>query len=102
MKKSGIELISEERREQIEKHGKTVEFDVKQNKNSELSFAAALLCCPNPKDYSSAENDYGCPEGWNKTQWVHMINKPYKERLIIVGSFAAAEIDRLNAFEEKP
>ena len=41
--KTGIELIAEERQEQIEKHGRSIERDVKENDNYQLSNAAGLL-----------------------------------------------------------
>lgn len=99
--KSGIELIAAERNEQIVKHNRTVTNDVKFNKNEELSFAAAALSCPHPEANGlSASNNYSCPTGWNVKIWIHMIKKPYKERLIIAGALIAAEIDRLNALNK--
>ena len=41
--KTGIELIAQERAEQIEKHGRTIELDVKQNNHHQLSDAASAL-----------------------------------------------------------
>lgn len=95
--KTGIELISIERAEQIEKHGRTIAYDVKTNKKRELSFAAAVLSCPHPETMGcSSKNDYSCPEGWDVNIWTKIIKKPYRQRLIIAGAFLAAEIDRLN------
>lgn len=95
--KTGIELIAIERKEQIEKHGRTVEQDVKNNINGELSFAAALLCCPDPPSMGcTAVNNYSCPAKWDIAIWTKIIKKPYKERLIIAGAFIAAELDRIN------
>jgi hypothetical protein len=93
--KSGIELIAQERKEQIEKHHRTLEKDVKINTNSELSFVAALFCAPNPRDFG-ANPIVNCPPKWDIRIFTKMINKPYKERLIIAGALIAAEIDRLN------
>jgi hypothetical protein len=95
--KTGIELIEIERTEQIEKHGRTVEKDVKTNYLCQLSFAAAILSCPNPIQYMSKENNYSCPDGWSQKIWDKIRVKPYKERLIIAGALIAAEIDRLQA-----
>lgn len=85
-KLSGVELIAKERNEQIEKHKRIIESDVKRNSQMQLSFASALLNAPNPKYFGSDSNDYGCPEGWDKNIWMKMINKSYFERLIISGA----------------
>lgn len=94
--KTGIELIAEERREQIEKHGRTIENDVRTNGMCQLSDAAGHLSL----------NDWICndvegmvkwytPFGWDEELWRKMLLKPYKERLIIAGALIAAEIDRI-------
>lgn len=94
---TGIELIAQERKEQIEKHGKTVALDKKKNNQQQLSFAAALLTCPDPigMGYATANNDFSCPEGWDVKVWMKIIVKPYKDRLIIAGALLAAELDRI-------
>ena len=99
MKITGIDLIAEERKEQLVKHKVTVDYDVEHNKKGELSFAAALLCCPNPEKYQV--EGAGKPEGWDIIIWNHMIKKSYGERLIIAGSLIAAEIDRIIKIHEK-
>lgn len=88
--KTGIELIAQEREEQITKHGRTVEQDVRENDNFQLTLAAAMLTAPNPKQFATPT-----PGGWSWKIWNRMINKPYKERIIIAGALIAAEIDRL-------
>lgn len=97
--KNGVELISEERAEQIKKHKRSIQSDVKHNWNNQLSFAAALLSAPNPQQFWSPANNYGCPQGWNQKIWDKMRKKPYKERLIIAGALLAAEIDRLQGLD---
>ena len=96
--KTGIELIAEERREQIEKHGYTVLKDVAHNSNEQLSIAAGWLSY---NEWGCAEmNDVihdHCPHGWSQELWAKMCNKPYKDRLILAGALIAAEIDRLQA-----
>lgn len=86
--KSGAELIAIERQEQIDKHGRTIERDVKENTNNELAIAAMLLL----DKYPSA---VGFPENWDQELVQKMISKPYKDRLIIAGAFIAAEFDRV-------
>lgn len=84
--KTGIELIAEERREQPTKHGRTIKYDVENNKRQQLTDAATRLinggCMPHPKD-------------WSWDIWYKMISKARKERLIIAGALIAAEIDRI-------
>lgn len=85
----GIALILKERREQITKHFRTINNDIQFNEDEQLRVAARVLLDPVPK----FENR---PFGWDRAIWFKMINKPYKERLIISGALIAAEIDRLN------
>jgi len=92
--KTGIELIAAERQEQIEKHGRTVEMDVKENYETELSYFAGLICHANA---NSADVMSYLPPKWDKVICKHILSKPYKQRLIIAGALIAAEIDRLNA-----
>ena len=99
--KTGIELIAAERQEQLTKHNRTIESDVKINHTKQLSFGAALLCCPNPKQFYDYESRVGRPVGWDKNIWIKMVEKSYKDRLIIAGALIAAEIDRLQYVEPK-
>ena len=92
MSKSGIELIEQERKEQIKKHGKTVISDVRDNSKFQLSQAVEELVRAIPDKFPEDI----LPKGWNYDIWIKMLNKPYKERLIISGALIAAEIDRLN------
>lgn len=89
--KTGIELIAKERKEQIEKHGRTIESDIDYNTVYQLSSAAcSLLAYPNINKMRLSP-----PSGWDENIWDKMCSKPYKERLIIAGALIAAEIDRL-------
>ena len=88
--KTGIELIAEERQEQIEKHGRSIERDVKENDNYQLSNAAGLLALIDNNDVRLL-----CPKGWNELHWKRMCDKSYEQRLIIAGALIAAEIDRI-------
>ncbi len=95
--KTGIELIAEERQEQIEKHGRTIASDVENNPKCELARVAGTLAWPEIEDIHGVEES--CPENWIGPLWDKMIEKPYKARLIIAGALIAAEIDRLQATE---
>ncbi len=94
---TGIELITKERKEHPDKHGRTIQMDVKLNDKMQLSFASAILSCPNPAQYGRPENIFACPEGWDPILWMKMVSKPYEDRLAIAGSLLSAEIDRLHA-----
>jgi hypothetical protein len=85
--KTGIELIALERAEQIKKHNRIIENDVEHNKNQELRSGAIALLLHDENEFS--------PE-WDSEICMKMINKSYKERMIIAGALIAAEIDRLN------
>lgn len=92
---TGVELIAKERHEQIEKHGRTVEKDVElysedYGNMSQLTHVAEIIM---KRTFFNPQP----PKGWDKTVFNKMIEKPYKERLIIAGALIAAEIDRLQA-----
>ncbi len=101
-KKSGIELITIERKEQIEKHGRTIESDVLTNSKNQIIHAIMLLVSNIgykrvigeilPEDAFMNLK----PDDWSSEICFKMINKPEIEQLKIIGAFAAAEIDRLN------
>lgn len=105
--KTGLELIAQERREQIEKHGRTLETDRTENNHYQLSQAASLMCYVDPEEvgaqYLSDEDNpdfnHCAPSDWDGTVWNRMMNKEYKDRLVIAGALIAAEIDRLQALE---
>ncbi len=84
--KTGIELIAAERQEQIEKHNRTIEYDVEMNNCQQLKNGAIAL-------FSSPSL---IPGGWDETLWEKMNGKAYKERLITAGALLAAEIDRIS------
>lgn len=87
--KTGIELIAQERQEQIEKHGRSVQYDKGHNAQEQLPTAAIRLLQIN-------RHDIPAPFMWSERIWEKMMNKPYRERLIIAGALIAAELDRLN------
>lgn len=95
--KKGIELIAQERKEQIEKHGRTIENDSKSNKYHQLSEAAAFLCNhPQHVNYDADDIDEFTPFNWDVDLFNKMKSKSYEQRLIIAGALIAAELDRLN------
>lgn len=86
--KTGIELIAQERAEQIKKHGWTKEHDAN-HASGELTCVACGLAYNVP---------HMIPDNWEPFKQ-KMLAKKYKERLIIAGALLAAEIDRLQASE---
>jgi len=90
---TGIELIAQERKEQLEKHNRTIEKDIIVNEDFQLSEAASVLC--HPDIVKSAEETL--PAWWSFDVWRKMCDKSYADRLVIAGALIAAEIDRLNA-----
>jgi hypothetical protein len=95
---NGIQQISQERKDQLEKCGIKLHHDVDYNAEGQLAKAASILCIDYPMQCltkEDVEEDYR-PEGWNEQRWINMINKPYVERLAIAGALLAAEIDRIN------
>lgn len=95
---AGIKAIIYERNEHFVKHGYSISSDINWNSEFQLLEAAATLLF-NPEVAQqevfvecTIQNDL--PKDWNKTQWAYMVNKTYIERLILAGSFIAAEIDR--------
>ncbi|NNV54549.1 hypothetical protein [Limnovirga soli] len=93
---TGIELIAQERQEQIEKHGISISQDVVYNSGFEkpLTKAAAALTCENGNTLAAEAMR---PYNWDKEIWQKMMGKTYKERLVIAGALIAAEIDRVQA-----
>lgn len=96
--KTGINLIEEERKEQLYKHEISIDADMLNNKDYQLSKAATVLATYDPSEWDSPEDCQ--PEGWDRFLWERAYHKPYKERLIIAGALIAAEIDRLQ-YENK-
>lgn len=94
--KSGIELITEERLQQIEKHNRTIDSDVYSNDCGELRIAAMGLL--NQKEDRIYMGEF--PAAWDEAICEHMASKPYRERLIISGSLIAAEIDRIQYLDQ--
>jgi hypothetical protein len=87
--KTGIELIAEERREQIEKHGWSKGHD-SNYQNKELQQAAYYcLMLAEYKGYKGQNRFW--PEDWG-THFEHkIINKPVISKLIVAGALLMAE-----------
>jgi hypothetical protein len=90
--KTGIELIQQERFEQLTKHGRTIDKDVAENANQELFKGAVALLTSDCSKFS---------DKWDKDVCAYMLLKSYSERLVIAGALLAAELDRLRAMENR-
>ena len=90
--KTGVELIAAERQEQIEKHFRSLNYDVRYNDNGQLEQGALMLLSV---DFEEGIDTASYPQGWNEDLCTKMIGKPRRDRLIIAGALIAAEIDRI-------
>lgn len=90
--KTGIELISEERKRQIDEEGYTLAHDKEENVLSQLAFAAAAYACPPEANKAKGfKRTHLFP--WDSRAW-----KPSDNRIVELtkaGALIAAEIDRL-------
>lgn len=84
---TGIMLMAQERFEHFSKHDRPVMHDVKHNKQDQLRLAACRII-------SQGHLQSLIPRGWDEQIWNKMLDKTYIGRLIVSGSFVAAEIDR--------
>ncbi len=97
--KTGIELITDERKRQIEKEGWTAEHD-EVHKNGELANMAALYAITNkplykkPGYFNDTLFEVLYPEDWDMKWWKPTPDNKIKE-LVKAGALIAAEIDRL-------
>jgi len=89
--KTGIELIAQERAEQIEKHGWDAKHDANHNCNEFICAAAYAL---EPNEFNGSRFD------WIGFQ-LKIDSKTDIERLKIAGALIAAEIDRLQYLENE-
>lgn len=88
----GLSLISDERREQLQKHGRSIQFDMDANCMGQLAEAAGMLCYP---EISELKCDDTPLVGWDQALWEKMVGKDYQQRLVIAGALIVAELDRL-------
>lgn len=107
MKQTGIELIAQERQEQIEKHGYSVDHDIKHERNENLLGVATCLI------RDQWDGHYWYPESWKvdkkrnfrakvEAKRARMTAKEFKIACLkIAGALLAAEIDRLQGGKAK-
>jgi len=89
---NGVELIANERKKQIEKHGFTAEHHAKHPEwycNNQLIEAANTLTMVTIKSYC-------IPLNWDAEWFKKLCSRNYGERLIIAAALLASEWDRLD------
>lgn len=82
--KTGIELIAQERQEQIEKHGRTIKSDFEENSKGQLIKAAITLLTGGGT----------LPANWNFNYCVRLMQKSERSRKVVAGALIAADLDR--------
>jgi hypothetical protein len=88
----GCRKICQERHEQIHKHGRTVDLDLKQNTEGQLLDASFYLLTNSVQGFANNP-----PKNWNQKIWSKMCNKEHLEdRIVISAALTAAHIDMLN------
>jgi hypothetical protein len=94
---TGVEIIAEERRQQIVKHHITPDVDAQFNsQRTEMSGLYPLIVGA----LGLLDPDYRwVPAHWNRDKLEHMREKQGVERLAIAGALIAAEIDRIRYVE---
>lgn len=89
---TGIELIAQERKEQIEKHGRSLRHDSEVNDSGQLVVMAELLLI---SEHEEGVEPSWFPDDWDENLVYKMLHKSPIEKLTIAGALIAAEIDRL-------
>lgn len=92
--KTGIELIAIERREQIEKHGWSLEHDKDYARGQLLQAAEFCLDQARRKQTGIGVDIQTWPEGWLKHFEEKIRSKSVIQQYIVAGAFYLAEHDR--------
>lgn len=87
--KTGIELIADERKRQVEEEGWTPEHD-SQHKNGELAIAASCYCLP------PGQREFRVREQWPfDYEWFKPTPNDRIRELVKAGALIVADIDRI-------
>ncbi len=100
--KTGIELIADERKRQIEEEGWTAEHDAEHEDGGLAVAASAYALPPMARTFMSLEDGKYLPIFWpfDACWWKPSPNDRIKE-LVKAGALIAAEIDRIQLAENK-
>lgn len=105
--KTGIEIIADERKKQIEKHGFTGEHHADHpewyDQDQLITCARLLIYYKDDENSDGLRNSFRmmCPENWDKEWFEDMFDRPYEDRKRIAGALIAAEFDRLSVIESR-
>lgn len=92
-KLTGVELIAQERQEQLLKHKFTIEHDQREFKTYGDMLGAGML-------YLLTGNHQHFPEAWERYWKERLDRKSEVEKLAVIGALAAAKIDLLQSIQE--
>lgn len=84
-RKSPMELILDERRDQLTRHGYTLEHDKLSYKDQELIRVAQCI--------RNRTTEFGWPKYWNQGWYIRFANKPRIEALAVAGALVLAQQD---------
>lgn len=101
--KTGVEIIAEERKRQIEEVGFTLDHDI-QYQHGQLSTAAACYALPSTNQILSTYGLFVSMKRWMLWPLAKEWWKPSNDRireLAKAGALIAAEIDRLNKLKQE-
>lgn len=101
--KSGVELVADERQNQIDKYGFTGQHHAAHPEwyeDGQLISAAGMLSQYDINKHPEDLYRRIVPLNWDKEWWQRMCDKPLFERLVISAALIAAEIDRLQATDK--
>lgn len=93
---SGLQRVAQERLEQLHKHYRSIEYDIRRNDGGQLkqvSYFAAFA------DKALGFLLYTKPHGWDEEYLNRLAKKSEKDRLIIAAALLLAEYDRLDELE---
>lgn len=95
----GVQMITDERQKQIDKHGFTAEHHVNHPEfydKGQLQYAAMSLLSMDgkPEDFRP-----DTPDNWDPIWFNDLLERSPKERLVISAALLAAELDRIEALK---
>jgi hypothetical protein len=102
MKKTGIELIAQERTEQIEKHGWSLEHDQYYGEGQLVQAAKFCIEQAMKSIAGRIKEMHKWPEGWDNYFQDKIRNKSIIGQYTVAGAFFMAENDRLGSNEFQP
>lgn len=97
---NGAQKLAKIRRGQIKK-GFTVDHDINNNRDGQLTSAARMLMTPQWDRDNIRRAINNAPPHWNRDVWEGLMNKPYAERLLVAASFLVAQYDKIMEIDRR-